>query len=173
MATKAGHDMADSLQLAKTLATHDAAITGLGSRMSGVENGLNHVNEKVSTLDSRVAQGFGEVLSQIRESKASQGPGLSETVKIVVGGASLVVMAAAAVTFLVTSHVEPRLLEIANKTEALTSLRSRDEQERQKELELLREERREKIDTVLERLAEQVKDIDAKAGWAATVERKK
>lgn len=169
--TKFENDMNDHLSLAKTLAHHDAAIFGLGTRMTGVEAGLSHVNEKVSTLDSRVAQGFGEVLSQIRESKAAQGPGFSDSIKLSVGIVSLGAAAIAAVTFLVASFVEPKIEKINASTDVLSSLRTRDEIERAREYEKLRDGRYQQYDNAIEKLSNRVNDLDAKAGWnSVTVE---
>jgi hypothetical protein len=167
--SKIERDMADHLALVKTLAHHDAAISGLGTRMTGVETGLNHVNDKVSSLDNRVAQGFGEVLSQIRESKASQGPGLGDSIKMAVGSVSLVAAAVVVVTFLVTSYVDPKLEKINSKAETLMGLRQRDENERAREYERLREGRHERVDGEIERLTEELDAVQAKAGWGNVV----
>lgn len=162
---KKQNDMTDYMSLARTQAHHDAAITGLGTRMTGVESGLSNVNEKVSSLDSRVAQGFGEVLSQIREGKASQGPGLPESIKLAVGLVSLGAAAIAVVTFLVTSNVEPKLERITSTTDNLTGLRARDEDERRRDYESLRDKRYERFDSAIDKLSSRINDLDAKTGW--------
>jgi CII-binding regulator of phage lambda lysogenization HflD len=159
--------MSENLALAKTLAHHDAAISGLGSRMTGVEAGLNHVNEKVSTLDSRVAQGFGEVLSQIRESKAAQGPGFSDSIRMTVGMVTLGAAAVAAVTFMVSSFVEPKLQKLTDVTEKLDRNFERDQDAKQREYEKLKELRREEIDSKLEKLSEQASQLPS--GWGTVV----
>lgn len=165
-----GPGMTDHLHLVNQLAHHDAAIGALGSRMSGVESALSHVQDKVSDLDGKVSEGFGSLESLIRENKASQGPGIYDLMKGVATGGAIVAMSAAAITMLVTSFVAPELTSLKERTGVLsTDLTHRAEGDRQ-ELLSLRNQQRDLIDNKLLDLNRMIVDLQGRIGWVTKVE---
>jgi hypothetical protein len=112
--------MSDHFHLVNQLAHHDAAIGALGSRMTGVEASLTHVQERVGALDNKVSAGFSSVEALIRENRATQGPSMPDVMRGLVTGGALIAMSAGAITVLVTSFVNPDLVALDHKTTALS-----------------------------------------------------
>lgn len=165
-------DMTDHLHLVNQLAHHDAAISSFGSRMTAVESTLSHVQDKLQNVDSRMQSGFAEIGGLIKENKAQQGPGIVEVVKLAVSIVALGAAGAAVVTFLVTSHVEPKLQKLNDTTEVLKDFRTRDEETRTRELEQLKEMRREHVDNSIESLQQKVDNMLAIREWGPVVVQK-
>lgn len=164
--------MTDHLHLVNQLAHHDAAISAFGSRMTAVESTLGHVQDKLSNVDSRMQSGFAEVSGLIKESRAQQGPGMSETVKLAVAACSLVALSSAAIMFLVNSGVEPKLRELTLHTQKLGELRARDEDQRSRELEKLREDEKSDLETSVLELRRTVDEMQTSKNWNQVIIKK-
>jgi hypothetical protein len=159
-------ELADHSRLVIQSAENAAAIGVLGSRVTSLESTLSHVQDKVMSLDSKVASGFSTLESLIREGKAGQGPGLAEILKGVATGGAIIAMSAGAITMLVTSFVKPELVEITATVDQLQKIDTQRSEAERQELLALRERRRQMID-------EQLKDLADRDGWAANVTRGK
>lgn len=163
--------MTDHLHLVNQLAHHDAAISALGSRMTGVESSLGHVQEKVGTLDSKVSAGFSNLESLVREGKASQGPTLGELLKGVATGGAIVGMSAGAITMLVTSFVEPKVVSLETKTTWLEEREKERMEVDRTELHALKERRREYVDDTLDKLSAKAARLLELRSWDAEVKK--
>lgn len=161
--------MSEHLHLVNQLAHHDAAIGALSSRMTGVEATLGHVQEKVGALDSKLTTGFSAVESLIRENRAAQGPGLADLLRGVATGGAIVGMSAAAITMLVTSFVEPKLVAVQKVSEYLVKQENERSNAELNELYQLRDRRRDRLDE----LSDQVGRLMEYRAWSPTVKKAK
>lgn len=156
-------EMSDHSRLVIQSAENAAAIGVLGSRVTGVESTLSHVQDKVMSLDSKVSSGFSSIESLIRENKAGQGPGLSDILRGVATGGAIIAMSAGAITMLVTSFVKPDLVALQQVTD---NLRMREDSRREaerRELLDMKEQQQQQINKAIEKLSDQANRITG--GW--------
>lgn len=150
--------------LASTIAHHDAEIVTLGNRMSGVEQG-------VKSLEGTVQSGFSAISSSLAEMRGRTGPSLGTVVGTVAAGGAVVAMIAGAITILVQSTLSPELTELKDAARML----SRDHETRiareSKELQDLREDRRDRIESDVKAVAEQIEGLKEQTRWAPDVKR--
>lgn len=150
--------------LASTLAHHDAGITNLENRMTGVEQGMR-------SLEGVVQTGFSHLSNTLSEIRGRTGPGLGDILKVVATGGAVVAMASAAITMLVQSFISPELTELKDSAR----LFSRDHEARlsrdMDELRDLREARKDRIESEVGSLLSEVQAMKEKMGWAPEVRR--
>lgn len=159
-----------SKDLISTLAHHDAAISTLGGRMTGVEAGLTSLQSEVSDLDHKVGDGFAQLSSLVRENQAGKGPGMAEVLKVVATGGAVLAMSATAITVLVTSFTAPQLTKLESKADGLERDNDARLEAERNELQRLREQRRDRLETKLDELMGEVSGLKEKYQWSARVE---
>jgi hypothetical protein len=162
-------ELSDHSRLVIQSAENAAAIGVLGSRVTGVESTLSHVQDKVMSLDSKVASGFSTIESLIRENKASQGPGLPDILKGVATGGAIIAMSAGAITMLVTSFVKPDLVALQQVTDNLRTREDARREAERRELLDMKEERQKQINQAIEKLSDQALRLNG--AWTTETKR--
>ena len=150
---------------------HEATLSALGGRITGVEEGLKTVHADISGIKGDMSVGFASITSEIRESKASQGPRLGEMLKYVAIGGGVIGMSAAAITVLVTSFVSPEITGLKTHSAAYQrDFEARIDEARQ-ELTSFRNKERERLRADLDGLRSEIGGLRDKLSWLGKVDR--
>lgn len=160
-------------ELRDAVINHEAAISSLGGRIQGVEDGLKTVHADIASVKSDMGVGFNAVMSEIRQNKAELGPRFGDLLKYIAIGGGLVGMSAAAITVLVTSFVAPDITAL--KTHSTSYQRDFDARidEARQELTAFRNKERERLRDEIDSLRGDLVGIREKIGWLGKVEAKR
>lgn len=144
------------LNLDLILAHHDAKISSLDDRMSGVEKSLHSVSESLS-------RGFAAINDRLGSFENSRGPGIQSIMGLVAIGGSIVGMSAAAITFLVTSYVSPPITRLEGQVASLRYYVDRREELDRSDLIDLRRNRDKSVNEDIAQLGKMIRQIETRA----------
>jgi hypothetical protein len=158
-----------SMQHKERLDHHDRMIEQLGTRIEGVESGLSSLTIEMQRGFKGLNDGRGEVLQKLGELSGRQGPGTFENLKILAIGGSIVGMLTTAIFFLVSSASAPELTRVKTEHARVESSVVKREAEERAELQDLRRQQRERVESTIESLKTAIEDLKARASWQTVV----
>lgn len=163
--------------LRAAVVSHEANIQNLGNRIAGVEQTMHGLQTEVHSGFAKIGDKFGHMDNSfsrlenlITKNEASKGPGISEVMKIVLGGGALVGMSAAAITVLVTSFMAPELTNLKDSAAVLTEDLQARTNEARKELVDSRKAERDRMRADIDGIKEDLTTVKEKIGWIGRVE---
>lgn len=161
----------DNNDLRGAIAHHDLAIGQLATRVSHVETAIEHgfakVDQRFGTLETSLA----DIKNALVKNEASKGPGLSETVKIIMGGGGIIALIASAITILVLSFTAPALTKLDTSAAVFQKDLDDRQTEARKELSDLRKAERDALAVEVDALKETLASVKEKIGWIGRVDK--
>lgn len=149
---------------------HEAYISALSGRITGVEDALKTVRVDISGIKRDMSTGFASVLQKISESKAETG---QQWTKLLGGGAALAAILGGityAITTLVNSNVAAPLVTLDTKVRHAEQQISDSKDEDRQELLQYRKDRKALVDRQIESIAQKIDRLEEKMQWAPRVE---
>lgn len=151
---------------------HEARFAAFGSRLDGVEDGLKVVHRDVSAIKTDMNSGFAQLSADIKESKASRGPGWIPVIGAAAGAVTIAGFLSYAVMTLVLSNVGPSISGLEKSSSSYQREFDARVDEARQELTAMRNKERERLREDIDSVRGDLTEIREKIGWLGKVEKR-